>query len=258
MKTTSWQLFGLFVEHSGTALVHCPTYGHRLQDDLGLALLGEQRWPVQGSALKCSSCKSTGAVSYSGLIETPTLPALWQEIIAGLELPSTRMLLSQQAELLAVDNSTGTVVVGIKGEWLPMAQSRLPLLEKAVAAVLPGHKPVLRPTALQSAAAPQLQEAAAIPAAENEKVGPERPEFWVPNPRFCLAPEIEEPIAPVVITQIEVPAPAAPPSPAPVAVESNTTIPVFERGQEPRGRVISGMLHLSLSDWRKLLPALDN
>jgi hypothetical protein len=252
VKTTTWQIFGLFVDHSGTALVHCPSCGHQLRDDLGLALLGEQRWPVQGSQLTCSNCKSTGAVSYSGWVETPTLPALWQEIIAGLELPSTRMLLTQQAELLAVDSGTGAVVVGVKGEWLPMAESRLPLLEKAVAAVLPGHKPVLRPTALQSAAAPQLQEA--IPAAETEKVGPEYP--WEPGLRL-----VQEPIAPVVIT--EAPAPAAPelmfqdkPSPvAAVAVEPE--VPVFDRSEAPTSRCVDGEVQLTLASWKRLRPDLD-
>ncbi len=62
------------------------------------------------------------------------LAELWQQILAGLELPSTRMLLSQQAQLLRLDERRA--VVRVAGTWMAMVQSRLPLLEKAVASAL--------------------------------------------------------------------------------------------------------------------------
>ena len=62
------------------------------------------------------------------------LPELWQQILAGLELPSTRMLLSQQARLVRLDERRA--VVQVAGNWMAMVQSRLPLLETAVAKAL--------------------------------------------------------------------------------------------------------------------------
>jgi DNA polymerase-3 subunit gamma/tau len=62
------------------------------------------------------------------------LAELWQQILAGLELPSTRMLLSQQAQLLRLDERRA--VVRVAGTWMAMVHSRLPLLEKAVASAL--------------------------------------------------------------------------------------------------------------------------
>ena len=62
------------------------------------------------------------------------LGELWQQILAGLELPSTRMLLSQQAQLVRLDERRAVVTVA--GNWMAMVQSRLPLLEKAMASAL--------------------------------------------------------------------------------------------------------------------------
>jgi DNA polymerase-3 subunit gamma/tau len=62
------------------------------------------------------------------------LGELWQQILAGLELPSTRMLLSQQAQLVRLDDRRAVVTVA--GNWMAMVQSRLPLLEKAMASAL--------------------------------------------------------------------------------------------------------------------------
>ncbi|MFN9637299.1 MAG: DNA polymerase III subunit gamma/tau [Synechococcaceae cyanobacterium] len=70
--------------------------------------------------------------------ETANLGELWQQILAGLELPSTRMLLSQQAQLVRLDERRA--VVRVSGTWMAMVQSRLPLLEKAVASALGGAR----------------------------------------------------------------------------------------------------------------------
>jgi DNA polymerase-3 subunit gamma/tau len=58
------------------------------------------------------------------------LAELWQQILTGLSLPSTRMLLSQQAQLVRLDEQRA--VVRVAGTWMAMVQSRLPLLEQAV------------------------------------------------------------------------------------------------------------------------------
>jgi DNA polymerase-3 subunit gamma/tau len=63
-----------------------------------------------------------------------TLEELWQQILAGLQLPSTRMLLSQQAHLKRLDGHRA--VVQVASNWISMVQSRLPLLEKAMEATL--------------------------------------------------------------------------------------------------------------------------
>jgi len=62
------------------------------------------------------------------------LAVIWQEILASLELPSTRMLLSQQGELVRLDRSKA--VVRVAPNWVAMVQSRLPLLEQATTKAL--------------------------------------------------------------------------------------------------------------------------
>jgi len=66
--------------------------------------------------------------------QEPDLAELWQQVLAGLELPSTRMLLSQQARLLRLD--ARKAVVQVAGNWMAMVQSRLPLLEQALTKAL--------------------------------------------------------------------------------------------------------------------------
>ncbi|MEY4358523.1 MAG: hypothetical protein RLZZ631_9 [Cyanobacteriota bacterium] len=85
------------------------------------------------------------------------LGELWQQILAGLELPSTRMLLSQQAVLARLDQQRA--VVQVAGNWMAMVQSRLPLLEKAVAAALGSPRQVV----LEAGGAPQPSSAPSTP-----------------------------------------------------------------------------------------------
>ena len=66
------------------------------------------------------------------------LGELWQQILASLELPSTRMLLSQQARLTRID--THRAVVQVSGNWMGMVQSRAALLEKAIATAMGGNR----------------------------------------------------------------------------------------------------------------------
>jgi DNA polymerase-3 subunit gamma/tau len=80
--------------------------------------------------------------------ETATEPAappdptnlgeLWQQILGSLELPSTRMLLSQQAQLVRID--AHRAVVQVAGNWMGMVQSRASLLEQAISRALGGNR----------------------------------------------------------------------------------------------------------------------
>ncbi len=70
--------------------------------------------------------------------ETNNLPELWQQILASLELPSTRMLLSQQAQLVRLDPHRA--VVQVAGNWMGMVQSRASLLEQAIKRAVGGNR----------------------------------------------------------------------------------------------------------------------
>jgi hypothetical protein len=61
------------------------------------------------------------------------LEAIWRRTLQALQLPSTRMLLSQQARLEAFRL---VAVVGVAPGWLPMVRSREPLLSAALAAAV--------------------------------------------------------------------------------------------------------------------------
>ena len=81
-------------------------------------------------------------------VATPTpatsgtnLPELWQQILGSLELPSTRMLLSQQAQLVRLD--ANRAVVQVAGNWMGMVQSRASLLEQAVGKALGGSRQLI-------------------------------------------------------------------------------------------------------------------
>jgi DNA polymerase-3 subunit gamma/tau len=96
----------------------------------------------------------------------PNLSELWQDTLARLELPSTRMLLSQQAQLVRLDSQRA--VVRVAGTWMAMVQSRLPLLEKALAGALgSGRHLVLEaggePKATASVPAPHSPSASGQP-----------------------------------------------------------------------------------------------
>nr|WP_320675910.1 DNA polymerase III subunit gamma/tau [Prochlorococcus sp. MIT 1300] len=62
------------------------------------------------------------------------LPELWQQVLGRLELPSTRMLLSQQAKLVQLTRDKA--VVEVSENWMSMVQSRAALLEEALGKAL--------------------------------------------------------------------------------------------------------------------------
>jgi DNA polymerase-3 subunit gamma/tau len=140
------------------------------------------------------------------------LGELWQQILAGLELPSTRMLLSQQAQLARLDQQRA--VVQVAGNWMAMVQSRLPLLEKAVASTLGSPRQVV----LEAGGAPP-------PAAPAPMAPPPAP----PRP----TPPAAAPAAPPAAS---VPAPAmapAPMTPAPVETPRPATAPPADSSVAP-------------------------
>ena len=66
--------------------------------------------------------------------ETKTNPTLnlddmWKKVIAMLELPSTKMLLSQQAKLINLNSDSAEIAISEK--WINMIQSRKNLIEDA-------------------------------------------------------------------------------------------------------------------------------
>ena len=69
---------------------------------------------------------------------TPNLLELWKQILGSLELPSTRMLLSQQGQLVQLD--AHRAVVQVSSNWMGMVQSRAALLEQAIAKALGGNR----------------------------------------------------------------------------------------------------------------------
>jgi len=124
------------------------------------------------------------------------LPELWQQILAGLELPSTRMLLSQQARLVRLDERRA--VVQVAGNWMAMVQSRLPLLEAAVAKALGSPRQLTLEGGGESAAPTGGAPSAATTSAAATSAATPRP----------------EPPTPPTPTPAPLPSPAALPNPA--------------------------------------------
>jgi len=144
--------------------------------------------------------------------EAPDLAALWQQILAGLELPSTRMLLSQQASLARLDSQRA--VVQVAGNWTAMVQSRLPLLEKAVASALGSPRQV-------------VLEAGNAPAPAATPAPAEPPAASAPAPAPVQAP------APTAVSAPPAAAPAPPSPPVPAQTAPAVPSPQPQQAPEP-------------------------
>ena len=129
--------------------------------------------------------------------EPTNLPELWQQILAGLELPSTRMLLSQQAQLVRLDQQRA--VVQVAGNWMAMVQGRQALLEQAIASALGSPRQLV----LEAGGNPP-------PLAQ-----PTTPRVAVPAPQAALAPEPSPAPTPDPKPAAAPPEPATPADPAP-------------------------------------------
>jgi DNA polymerase-3 subunit gamma/tau len=175
-----------------------------------------------------------------------SLPELWQQVLAGLELPSTRMLLSQQAQLMRLDEHRA--VVRVAGSWMTMVQSRLPLLQQAFAKTLGGDRQVV----LEGGEAPAVPVVPAVPVAPAVPVVPavpvdrSVPEAPVPSqsgpaPSSPAVPQAVTTVAPEVTPANELPAAEsdpipglpspAPPMPAQVIDERARRLAEFFNGE---------------------------
>ena len=156
-------------------------------------------------------------------VPTPPAPAggnlaeIWQQILAGLELPSTRMLLSQQASLHRLDDRRA--VVRVASNWLTMVQSRQSLLEKAMLLALGSARQVTLEASDNSSANPASSPAAAGPPASPAPVA------------VAVVPQQSEtlqPLAPVAIS-------------AEAAKSENQSPVEAKRQQPPSGPAISAL-----------------
>ena len=142
------------------------------------------------------------------------LPELWQQILTGLELPSTRMLLSQQATLVRLDGQRA--VVRVAGNWMAMVQGRLPLLERAMETALgsprqvilegaDGHQTTATPAKAAPAPGPRPQTHAPAPAPAPAPVNnPEAAGSINPAP---IPGQVATPIAVAMAAAVAAPAP---------------------------------------------------
>ena len=141
------------------------------------------------------------------------LPELWQQILGSLELPSTRMLLSQQAQLVRLD--ANRAVVQVAGNWMGMVQSRASLLEQAVAKALGGSRQLIIEASTSAIAAPSAPTA---PVVQPRQTAPAPIETETPQlPKTEVVPAVVD--APTTITKPTIQKPAKPPAtPSPAAI----------------------------------------
>ncbi len=99
-----------------------------------------EKHTAQLIATTSESLNSDPVMKETNSIST-NLSELWQQILGSLELPSTRMLLSQQAKLVHIDNKRA--VVEVSGNWVGMVQSRSVLLEKAIKSATGSEKKLI-------------------------------------------------------------------------------------------------------------------
>ncbi len=69
------------------------------------------------------------------------LDQIWHKVIAMLELPSTKMLLSQQANLIKINSDSAEIA--ISGKWINMIQSRKKLIEDAFYKAIGSSKKII-------------------------------------------------------------------------------------------------------------------
>ena len=130
--------------------------------------------------------------------DSNNLPELWQQILASLELPSTRMLLSQQAQLVRLDPHRA--VVQVAGNWMGMVQSRASLLEQAIKRSIGGNRQLVLEN--HGGAAPMASTPAAAPAPQSTPSTPITDP--TPSPPTSSQPKPAPP-SPVVIPDVQTP-----------------------------------------------------
>ena len=156
------------------------------------------------------------------------LPELWQQILGSLELPSTRMLLSQQAQLVRLD--ANRAVVQVAGNWMGMVQSRASLLEQAVAKALGGSRQLIIEASTSAIAAPSAPSAPVVqpPQTAPAPVETETPQLL----KTEVIPAVVE--APTPITRLTTQEPAKPPpTPSPVAISQPVQVEPVQNPANP-------------------------
>ena len=145
--------------------------------------------------------------------DSHNLAELWQQILASLELPSTRMLLSQQAQLVRLDPHRA--VVQVAGNWMGMVQSRASLLEQAIKRSIGGNRQLVlenhggaAPMASTPAAATQSTPSTPITAPTAYQAQPSQPKPASPAPVAVPA------VQPSSITPVAAPTTNSPPASA--------------------------------------------
>jgi len=225
--------------------------------DPGAGTAAPSQPPVEREVPATPSAPATAAPAPAAQEIPEDLSELWQRILARLELPSTRMLLNQQARLVRLDGHQALIEVA--GTWMAMVQSRLPLLERSVEAALgsprklslvagagvttasrpPAPAPPTRPAPIPATLAtepPPPREPAPTPAgaAPGTPPVPEPPAraAVVTAPAIDSAPTIPAPIV------APVPTPAVPAGTGSVVQESARRLAEFFNGEviaEPDG-----------------------
>ena len=152
------------------------------------------------------------ATAGTGSDQATCLAELWTRILASLELPSTRMLLSQQARLIRLDEQRA--VVQVAGTWMAMVQTRQALLEQAISRALGGSR--------------QLT----LEATGNPPPGP-----VPPPPQLPQLPREPAP-APAAAPSPGVPAAASPSSPAVASGAAPPPSPPGTAGPQPLAAVL--------------------
>ncbi len=155
------------------------------------------------------------------------LGELWQQILAGLELPSTRMLLSQQAQLVRLDERRAVVTVA--GNWMAMVQSRLPLLEKAMASALGSPRQLVLEGGGEMPAQPPKAPVPAPPSPARTAAAP------LPTP---APPAPAPPSSAPVPAQVQA-APSSAPVPAPAQAPAPAPAPAPIASREPASALAS-------------------
>jgi DNA polymerase-3 subunit gamma/tau len=161
--------------------------------------------PASGAPAPAPAAPPAPAESVAAPPAIP-LPDLWQQILASLALPSTRMLLSQQAQLVRLDDRRA--VVRVAGNWMAMVQSRLPLLEQAITTTLGQPRQLVLEGGGETPAAPTQSTAPSPPvaAAPPEAAPPEVvPAAAVPPPPPSRTPAPTPLTTPPTATQITAP-----------------------------------------------------
>ncbi len=88
--------------------------------------------------LKPSSVSSKSKDIDSNAESEENLSQIWEQILSKVELPSTRMLLSQQAKLTKL--TTSKAEIKIASNWIGMIQSRKSIIEKAILQAIGSHR----------------------------------------------------------------------------------------------------------------------